>query len=265
MNHARSICVYTLAPNSWSCYIVMGPWPSRDQLAFKTHSFLYGSILSFEAAGKLDKTALKEAYDAYKAAFFDPRYQAAIQRCIVDAKLSQIATQITPFLHHHIYLQFEIFDDASLLEWIKRYAHTIDPTLNLGRPVHFNPDIEIETPQGQKPELVGFYGYMYEFPWPNQSMYCRSEQELLARTAGFAFETLAARIHFRHSPPMDSEFPFRYNAQLRWWESYWNGCFDEMAPCEKVASFIRAQHHYEPYFIRIYPLFPAKTAVEVKD
>lgn len=72
MNHARSICVYTLAPNSWSCYIVMGPWPSRDQLAFKTHSFLYGSILSFEAAGKLDKTALKEAYDAYKAAFLTP-------------------------------------------------------------------------------------------------------------------------------------------------------------------------------------------------
>lgn len=106
---------------------------------------------------------------------------------------------------------------------------------------------------------------MYGFPLPNVSGFYRNEQELLARTAGMAFEELAATIHFRYSPPMDSEFPFRYNAQLRWWESYWNGCFDEMAPCEKVASFIRAKRRYEPHFIRIYPLFPATQSSEVKD
>ncbi|WP_454978820.1 hypothetical protein [Corynebacterium propinquum] len=266
MNHASSICVYTLISRAWGHYFVQGPSHLRDQLAFKTHALLFNNIqFSEEVTGKLGKTALKEAHDAYQAAFFDPRYQAAIQRCIVHAKISEIATQITPFLHHHLYLQPEIFDDDSLLEWIKQYAHTIDPTLNLGRPIHFNPDFEIETPQGQKPELIGFYAYMYGFPLPNVSGFYRNEQELLARTAGMVFESLAARIHFRHSPPMDSEFPYRYNAQLRWWESYWNGCFDEMAPCEKVASFIRAQDRYEPHFIRIYPLFPATPAVEVKD
>ncbi|MDK4228471.1 hypothetical protein [Corynebacterium pseudodiphtheriticum] len=266
MNHASSICVYTLISRAWGHYFVEGPSHLRDQLAFKTHSLLFNNIqFSEEVTGKLGKTALKKAYDAYKAAFFDPRYQAAIQRCIIHAKISQIATQITPFFHHHLYLQPEIFDDDSLLEWIKQYAHTIDPTLNLGRPVHFNPDFEIETPQGQKPELIGFYAYMYGFPLPNVSGFYRNEQELLARTAGMAFEELAGTIQFRHSPPMDSQFPFRYNAQLRWWESYWNGCFDEMAPCEKVASFIRAKRRYEPHFIRIYPLFPAKQSSEVKD
>ncbi|PZQ26853.1 MAG: hypothetical protein DI558_02855 [Corynebacterium propinquum] len=182
MNHAGSICVYTLTPNSWGFYAVQGPWHLRDQLAFNTHSFLFGSIQFSEAVGKLGKTALKEAHDAYKAAFLDPLYQAAIQRCVIHAKISEIASQIIPFLHHHLYLQPEIFDDDSLLDWIKQYAHTIDPALNLGRPIHFNPDFEIETPQGQKPELIGFYGYMYDFPWPNLSRYCRNEQELLTHT-----------------------------------------------------------------------------------
>ncbi len=97
MNHARSICVYTLISRAWGHYFVQGPSHLRDQLAFKTHSLLFNNIqFSEEVTGKLGKTALKKPTMLIKPHFLTP----ATKQQYSGASYTQKYLKSPPKLHH---------------------------------------------------------------------------------------------------------------------------------------------------------------------
>lgn len=188
-------------------------------------------------------------------ALSEPGVFSTIARCLLQASVFDTWAQFSPYLVRSVAQLPEVFNVPELQGWVNRFARQTGYALRVGRVIVVDPDLEWEE-EVDEFDLVGYYRISPAFPWPDMTTFRRTDSELWNWFSNVRWMMLESAIAYRETYDGVEPFYRRYDSRLRWWESYLNGCYEELTDLQKLASLFDAEHDRSTTFTiaRIQPL-----------
>lgn len=225
---SEMLCIYSRRPVDWK-FQFTGPSPSCDFLLLD----LLSSWKSVARVWELDEVPFR----APTQALSDPRVVSVFVRCLLQASLVDTRTGLSPYLARAVAQIPDVLSVSGLQGWVDRFARQTGYALQVGRVIRVDPDLEWEQHIDDF-DLVGYYRISPAFPWPDLTAFRQTDSQLWNWSAGVRWMMVESAIAYREADDGVERFYDRYNSQLRWWESYLNGCFDELTDLQKLASLL---------------------------
>ncbi|ANE04068.1 hypothetical protein [Corynebacterium crudilactis] len=104
----------------------------------------------------------------------------------------------------------------------------------------------------QSYELVGYCALSPGWPGPISSVFEKTDLELWESTLATSWMMLGPYISGRHAHQMPVEnFYWRHNTELRWCESFANGCFDDLTSLQKLLSLLLSKRYLSQDYLLV--------------
>lgn len=247
MNHqSELLCIY------WSRSINVGfhftgPSTSCDFLLLD----LLGGWRAVVRVWESDEVPFRSPTQALS----EPGVFSTFARCLLQASVLDTWAGLSPYLVRAVSQLPDVFSVSGLQGWVDRFARETGYALQVGRVILVDPDQEWEEEVGRF-DLVGYYRISPAFPWPDLMAFRHTDSQLWNWSSDVRWMMLGPAIAYREANDGVEPFYRRYDSQLRWWESYLSGCYEELTDLQKLASLFDAEHEWGTTFTfaRVQPL-----------
>lgn len=137
----------------------------------------------------------------------------------------------------------DVLTMSELQEWLAFFVQYTGIDASVGHALIVDPDQEWAQPP-QSYELVGYCARIPDWPWTYLQGFEKTDLELWESTLATSWMMLGPYISGRRTYLQPIErFYWRHDAELRWWESFVNGCFDDLTDLQKLASLLEGKNY----------------------
>lgn len=239
------LCIYSRGPKHLG-FRFTGPSSSRDSLLLN----IMGKWNAFSRVWEANDIP----FSFPGKAFSDPAIAGAIRQCLFQAMVGGNWSDFSPVIRTAVANLPDVLTISQLQEWVICFAQQTGIDVKVGRALIVDPDEEWAHPPVSY-DLVGYCALGGpDFPWPISSVFEDTDTELWESSLATNWMMLAPRISDRYAYLLPIEdFYWRHDSELRWWESFANGCFDELTELQKLASLLTSTHYLarDYLFVRV--------------
>lgn len=234
MTTADQLCIYTRGHKT-SGFQFTGPSPSLDFLLIN----MMGKWNAFSGVTKRDGSSLPFPGDV----FIGQGVVGAVRQFLFQAMVAEEWSHFSLNTRTLVADLPDVLTMSELQEWLEFFVQHTGIDVRVGRALIVDPDQEWAQPV-QSYELVGYCALSPGWPGPISSVFEKTDLELWESTLATSWMMLGPYISGRcaYQLPVE-EFYWGYNAELRWWESFANGCFEDLTSLQKLLSLVLSKRY----------------------
>lgn len=234
MTEPNQLCIYTRGHKT-SGFRFTGPSPSRDFLLIN----IMGKWNAFSRVTKRDGSSLPFPGNV----FIQQSIVGAVRQCLFQAMVAEKWSLFSANTRSVVANLPDVLTISELQEWLAFFVQHTGIDVKVGRALIVDPDQEwAQTPQSF--ELVGYCALSSGWPGPISSVFEKTDLELWESTLAKSWMMLGPFIAGRYAYQIPVEdFYWRHDAELRWWESFANGCFDDLTSLQKLLSLLLTKRY----------------------
>lgn len=242
MTEPHQLCIYTRGYKT-SGFRFIGPSLSLDFLLIN----IMGKWNAFSRVTKRDGSSLPFPGNV----FTNQRIVGAVRQCLFQAIVAEKWSLFSSNIRSLVADLPDVLTVSELQEWLEFFVQHTGIGVKVGRALIVDPDQEWTQLAGRC-ELVGYCALSPGWPSPISSVFEKTDLELWESALATSWMMLGPSTAERYAYQMPvEEFYWRHDAELRWWESFVNGCFDDLTSLQKLLSLLLAKHYLSRDYLMV--------------
>lgn len=242
MLDVNQFCMYSRGHKT-SGFRFAGPSPSLDFLLID----IMGKWNAFSRVAKKDGSSLPFPDNVC----IHQGVVGAVRQCLFQAMVAKKWSLFSSITRAVVADLLDVLTMPELQEWLEFFEQGTGIGVRVGRALIVDPDQEWAQPV-QSYELVGYCALSPGWPGLISSVFEKTDLELWESTLATSWMMLGPYISGRHAHQMPVEnFYWRHNTELQWWESFANGCFDDLTSLQKLLSLLLSKFYLSQDYLLV--------------